>query len=95
MHHAAASNTVVPLESKTPSGPVKSCLNMAPCPRREATVSNERTSIKQTGFRPCQVKGIWDPGVTHPANVLDTTQPFPEWTPFIQQTPLSQQAPQP
>ena len=43
---------------------------MAPCPGREATVFNESlTSIKQTGSWPCQVKGIWDPGVTHPVNV--------------------------
>ena len=69
MHHAAVSNAIVPLERKTPSGPMKSCLNMAPRPGREAAVFNERTSIKQTGFRPCQVKGIQDPGVIHPANV--------------------------
>ena len=42
---------------------------MAPRPGREATVFNERTSIKQTGFQPRQVKGVRDPGVTHPANV--------------------------
>ena len=42
---------------------------MAPRPRREAAVFNERTSIKQTGFRPRQVKGVWDPGVTHPVNM--------------------------
>ena len=42
---------------------------MAPCPGREAAVFNEWTSIKQTGFRPHQVKGVWDPGVTHPVNV--------------------------
>ena len=69
MHHATVSNTIVPLERKTPSGPVKSHPNMAPQPGREATVFNERTSIKQTGFRPRQVKGIRDPGVTHPANM--------------------------
>ena len=69
MHHAAVSNAVVPLERKTPSGPVKSHLKMAPHPGREATVFNERTSIKQTRFRPRQVKGVRDPGVTHPANV--------------------------
>ena len=59
----------MPLERKTPSGPMKSHLNMAPCPRREAAVFNERTSIKQTGFQSRQVKGIWDPRVTHPANL--------------------------
>ena len=70
MHHAAVSSAVVPLERKTPSGPMKSCPNMAPHPGREAAVFNESlTSIKQTEFRPCQVKGIRDPGVTHPANV--------------------------
>ena len=69
MHHAAVSSAVVPLERKTPSGPMKSHLNMAPCPGREAAVFNERTSIKQTGFRPRQVKGVRDPGVTHSANV--------------------------
>ena len=69
MHHAAVSSAVVPLERKTPSGPMKSRPNMARRPGREATVLNERTSIKQTRFRPCQVKGIRDPGVTHPANV--------------------------
>ena len=69
MHHATVSNAIVPLERKTPSGPVKSRPNMAPCPGREAAVFNERTSIKQTGFRPCQVKGVWDPGVTHPVNM--------------------------
>ena len=69
MHHAAVSNAVVPLKRKTPSGPMKSHPNMAPCPRREAAVFNERTSIKQTRFRPCQVKGIRDPGVTHPVNM--------------------------
>ena len=69
MHHATVSNAIVPLERKTPSRPMKSHLNMAPHPGREATVFNERTSIKQTGFRPRQVKGIRDPGVTHPANV--------------------------
>ena len=30
MHHAAVSNAIVPLERKTPSGPVKSRPNMAP-----------------------------------------------------------------
>ena len=69
MHHAAVSNVVVPLERKTPSRPVKSCPNMAPCPGREAAVFNKKTSIKQTGFRPHQVKGLQDPRVTHPANV--------------------------
>ena len=69
MHHAAVSNAVVPLERKTPSGPMKSCPNMAPRPGREVAVFNKRTSIKQTRFRPRQVKGIRDPGVTHPANV--------------------------
>ena len=42
---------------------------MAPHPGREAAVFNDRTSMKQTGFRPHQVKGIRDPRVTHPANV--------------------------
>ena len=69
MHHAAVSSAVVPLERKTPSGPTKSRPNMARRPGREAAVLNERTSIKQTRFRPRQVKGIWDPGVTHPANM--------------------------
>ena len=69
MHHAAVSSTIVPLERKTPSRPMKSHLNMAPRPGREAAVFNERTSIKQTGFQPRQVKGIRDPRVTHPANV--------------------------
>ena len=70
MHHATVSSAVVPLERKTPSGPVKSCPNMAPCPRREAAVFNKSlTSIKQTGSRPNQVKGVQDPGVTHPANM--------------------------
>ena len=70
MHHAAVSSAVVPLERKTPSGPIKSRQNMAPRPGREAAVFKESlTSIKQTGSRPCQVKGIWDPGVTQPANV--------------------------
>ena len=70
MHHATVSSAVVPLERKTPSGPVKSCPNMAPRPRREAAVFNKSlTSIKQTRSRPCQVKGIRDPGVTHPVNV--------------------------
>ena len=64
MHHATVSSAVVPLERKTPSRPMKSHPNMARHPRREAAVLNERTSIKQIGFRPCQVKGIWDPGVT-------------------------------
>ena len=96
MHHAAVSNTIVPHKRKTPSGPMKSCPNMAPCPGREATVFNERTSIKQTGFRPGQVKSIRDPRVTHPANVPAHHATIPrEWTPFIQQTPLTQQVPQP
>ena len=69
MHHAAVSNAVVPHERKTPSRPVKSRPNMAQHPRREAAVFNERTSIKQRGFRLCQVKGVRDPGVTHSANV--------------------------
>ena len=69
MHHAAVSNAVVPLERETPSGPMKSHPNMAPCPGREATVFNEWRSVKQTGFWPRQVKGIRNPGVTHPANV--------------------------
>ena len=69
MHHATVSNAVVPLERKTPSGPMKSCPNMAPHPGREVTVFNERTSIKQTEFQPHQVKGLQDPRVTHPANM--------------------------
>ena len=69
MHHATVSNAIVPLERMTPSGPMKSHLNMAPHPGREAAVFYERTSIKQTGFWPHQVKGIRDPGVTHPANM--------------------------
>ena len=69
MHYATASNAVVPLERKTASEPMKSRPNMAPRPGREAAVFNERTSMKQTGFRPRQVKGIWDPRVTHSANV--------------------------
>ena len=68
-HSFKCRSAVVPLERKTPSGPMKSHLNMAPCPGREATVFNERTSIKQTGFQPRQVKGVRDPRVTHPANV--------------------------
>ena len=47
MHRATVSSAVVPLERKTPSGPVKSRPNMAPRPGREAAVFNERTSIKQ------------------------------------------------
>ena len=71
MHRATASSTIVPLERKTPSGPMKSHPNTAPCPRREAAVFNESlTSIKQTGPQPRQVKGVRDPGVTHPAIVL-------------------------
>ena len=69
MHHAAVSNAVVPLERNTPSGPVKSHPNMAQHPGREATVFNERTSIKQTRFWPHQVKGVRDPRVTHPVNM--------------------------
>ena len=70
MHHATVSSAVVPLERKTPSGPVKSCPNMAPCPGRESAVFNESlTNIKQTGPWPRQVKGIRNPGVTHPVNV--------------------------
>ena len=69
MHHAAVSNAIVPLKKKTPSGPMKSRPNMASRPGREATVFNEWTSINQTGFWPHQVKGVRDPGVTHPANV--------------------------
>ena len=69
MHYATASNAVVPLEMKTPSGPMKSHPNMAPHPGREATVFNERTSMKQTRFQPHQVKGVRDPRVTHPVNV--------------------------
>ena len=69
MHHATVSSAVVPLERKTPSGPAKSCQNMARHPGREAAVLNERTSIKQIGFWPRQVKGIRDPGVTHHVNV--------------------------
>ena len=69
MHHATVSSAVVPLERKTPSGPVKSRPNMAPHPGREVAVFKGRTSIKQTGFWPCQVKGVRDPRVTHPENV--------------------------
>ena len=70
MHHAAVSSAVMPLKRKTPSGPVNSHSNMAPHPRREATVFNESlTSLKQTSSWPCQVKGIRDPRVTHPVNV--------------------------
>ena len=69
MHHATVSNAVVPLERKTPSGPMKSHPNMVPCPGREAAVFNKRTSIKQTRFWPCQEKGVQNPRVTHPANV--------------------------
>ena len=55
---------------KTPSRPMKSHPNMVPHPGREAAVFNKSlTSIKQTRSQPRQVKGIWDPGVTHPANV--------------------------
>ena len=69
MHHATVSNAIVPLERKTPSGPVKSHLNMAPRPGREVAVFNKRTSIKKTGFWPRKVKGVRDPGVTYPANM--------------------------
>ena len=69
MHHAAVSNAIVTLERETPSGPMKSRPNMAPHPRREATVFNEWRSIKQTRVRPRQIKGIRDPRVTHTANV--------------------------
>ena len=97
MHHGAVSSAVVPLKRKTHRGFMKSCQNMAPHPRREAAVFNKSlTSIKQTRSQPHQVKGIWDPGVTHPANVPAHHATVPRVdTPFIQQTPLSQQAPQP
>ena len=36
---------------------------------RGRRVFNEWTSIKQTRFRPHQVKDVWDPRVTHPANM--------------------------
>ena len=70
MHHAAVSSAIVLLKRKTPSGPMKSCPNTAPHPGREAAVFNESlTSIKQTGSQPHQVKGVRDPGVTHPVNM--------------------------
>ena len=70
MHHAAVSSAVVPLERKTPSGPMKSHPNMAPHPGREAVVFDKSlTSIKQTGSWPRQVKGVRDSGVTHPVNM--------------------------
>ena len=67
MHHAAVSSAVVPLERKTPSGPVKSHPNRAPHPEREAAVFNE--ILKQTGSQPHLVEGVRDPGVIHPANM--------------------------
>ena len=42
---------------------------MAPHPGREVAVFKGRTSIKQTGFWPRQVKGIRDPRVTHSVNM--------------------------
>ena len=67
MHHATVSSTVVPLEKKTLSGPMKSHPDTAPCPGREAVVFTvSQTSIKQTGPWPHQVIGIRDPGVIHP-----------------------------